>query len=144
MLITLARQPTWHETTLGVLFVDGARECYSLEDAVRDGVKIYGETAIPAGRYRIELGWSPAFKRIMPRLQSVPGFEGVLIHWGNSAADTLGCIITGGQVEDAEHVTASRVAFDKLYATLEAADQAGDQIWIDVRNAIQPADAPTA
>lgn len=134
MLLTLHRQPTASETTLGALWVDGVLECSTLEDAVREGEKVPGKTAISAGRYRVIDVPSPAFKRKMPRLVNVPGFTGVLIHWGNSAEDTLGCIITGSRVADAEHVTGSRAAFDRLYAKIEEACAAGE-CWIEVKEA---------
>jgi hypothetical protein len=136
MEITLNRQPSFEETTLGTLFIDGEFECFTLEDTVRpNGVKIYGETAIPAGRYQVIYVPSQAFGRKMPRLVNIPGFSGVLIHWGNSKEDTLGCIIAGSRVSDAEHVTGSRVAFDALDAKIEKACALGD-VWIDVRDAV--------
>lgn len=139
MILTLNRQPTWSKTTLGILFVDGERECYTLEDQVRPkGEKIYGETAIPAGRYRVIVAPSPSFGRSMPRLVGVPNFEGVLVHWGNSAEDTLGCIITGSAVSDARHVVASRAAFDTLFPKIEAACACGE-VWIEVKDAISVA-----
>ena len=76
--------------TIGRLFIDGAYFCDTLEDTVRDlksdgSGKIYGETAIPTGEYKVMLARSPRFKRILPRLLNVPFFEGILIHSGNYA-----------------------------------------------------------
>jgi hypothetical protein len=118
--------------TIGELYVDGEFECYTLEDAVRDR-KIPGETAIPPGRYQVVLNWSPRFKRILPLLVDVPGFEGVRIHPGNTAADTEGCILVG-RVRDAAAVFQSKDAFDGLFLKLEAATIVGREIWITVRN----------
>jgi hypothetical protein len=118
--------------TIGELYVDGEFECYTLEDAVRDR-KIPGETAIPPGRYQVVLNWSPRFKRILPLLVDVPGFEGVRIHPGNTAADTEGCILVG-RVRGASAVFQSRDAFDALFLKLEAATIVGREIWIEVRN----------
>ena len=84
--------------TIGSLFCGQVRICDTLEDRVRDlekEAKIPGETAIPSGRYKVILNVSPKFKRELPRLVGVPGFEGVLIHRGNTAADTAGCILPG-------------------------------------------------
>ena len=38
---------------------------------------------------------SPKFKRNLPRLIDVPGFDGILIHRGNTDKDTSGCILIG-------------------------------------------------
>lgn len=87
------------EYTIGKMYIDGKYFCDTLEDPVRvlksAKDKVYGDTAIPAGTYKIILGMSPRFKRILPRLQNVPYFEGVLIHRGNTAKDTHGCILVG-------------------------------------------------
>ena len=109
--------------TIGRLFVDGVYECDTLEDTVRqDGVKIAGQTAIPAGKYPVRITYSPRFKKMLPMLDNVPNFTGVRIHTGNTAADTEGCILVGynrvkGRVCD------SRAAFKRLFAKLETAGQ---------------------
>jgi hypothetical protein len=72
--------------------------CNTCEDKVRNiptEPKVPGETAIPAGRYKVTLQYSPHFKRELPYLHDVPYFEGILIHAGNSAKDSKGCILVG-------------------------------------------------
>lgn len=96
----------WGESyTIGSLSIDGKKFCDTLEDKVRDlnknGVfdgdekKVYAETAIPYGTYDIVVDYSPKFKRELPRLQNVKHFEGILIHRGNTAEDSAGCILVG-------------------------------------------------
>jgi hypothetical protein len=89
----IAKKETY---TIGKMYIDGKYFCDTLEDTVRPlGVKIAGKTAIPAGTYKVILAMSPRFKRILPRLLNVLGFDGVLIHRGNTDEDTAGCILVG-------------------------------------------------
>lgn len=91
--------------TIGKLYIDGAYFCDTLEDTDRldkgmtaaqlAAKKIPGQTAIPEGTYKVIVNVSPKFKRLLPRLVNVPGYEGVLIHRGNTPADTAGCILVG-------------------------------------------------
>jgi hypothetical protein len=110
--------------------IDGAFECYTLEDVVRpNGEKVYGQTAIPEGRYQIKLTMSNRFKIVLPLLENVPNFEGVRIHPGNTAADTDGCILVG-QTKTSNSIGSSRVAFDKLFSRLQAHK---GEIWLTVK-----------
>ena len=121
MNLTVKREDFSDARTIGRMSVDGVMLCWTLEDTVRTGPKVYGKTAIPAGSYTVELTQSARFGRVMPLVCEVPGFEGIRIHPGNTAADTEGCILVGlGRAEDA--VTGSRAAFDLLMAKLNDAD----------------------
>ena len=132
MLLALIREPSADGATIGRLSIDGRHECYTCEDVVRPrGQKIYGRTAIPAGRYRVVVTHSPRFRRRLPLLLNVPGFEGIRIHVGNTQHDTEGCILPG-QGRLAASVTQSRIAFDALFAKIEAALAAGDEVWIEI------------
>ena len=95
LLRRIAKKPTY---TIGKLYVDGAYFCDTIEDRVRDlprESKVYGQTAIPAGTYKVIVNMSPKFKRLLPRLLNVPYFDGILIHRGNTEKDSAGCIIVG-------------------------------------------------
>lgn len=108
LLIRIAFKSTY---TIGRLYVDGNYFCDTLEDPVRDlpetcpgtsnntscscKEKLYSETAIPAGTYKVTVDISPKFKRQLPRLHKVPHFTGILIHRGNTAKDSAGCILVG-------------------------------------------------
>ncbi|MDD6173140.1 MAG: DUF5675 family protein [Elusimicrobia bacterium] len=118
--------------TIGKLSIDGKYFCDTLEDTVRaPGVKIPGKTAIPTGKYKIKLTESLRFGRLMPRLENVPGFTGVLIHAGSTAEDTRGCILVGrnrvkGKVLD------SRKTFQKLLRLLFVAERGGEALEIEI------------
>lgn len=83
---------TGDRSVIGDLFTSGTYFCHTLEDELRaEGVKVYGETCIDAGRYEIKVTYSPKFKRQMIAILRVPNFTGIRIHGGNRAKDTLGC-----------------------------------------------------
>lgn len=130
MQLELRRDASRFGATLGRLYVDGRFECYVLEDVVRErpGVAVSawkrpGETAIPVGTYRVVITPSARFGRRLPLLVDVPGFAGVRIHPGNTAADTEGCLLPG-RTRGVATVGESRVAFAALFAKLEAALEA--------------------
>jgi hypothetical protein len=121
-------------STIGVLYVDDVIECLTLEDVARaEGVKIPNETCIPPGRYRIVVNWSPKHKCSMPYLVDVPGFSFIMIHQGNYPENTSGCLLVGTE-KAPDKVLHSDDAFNKLIPKLKAAQDAGEQIWITVRN----------
>ena len=132
MELTLVREPTCEGFTRGELFIDGVPEAFTLEDQVSE-VKIPGETAIPAGRYRVVLTHSPRFKKVLPELLEIPGFKGIRIHSGNDASHTEGCILVG-QRQGKSAVFESKQAMLELMAALDAAVEGGEQIWIEIRN----------
>lgn len=125
MELTLKRIAKKDTYTIGKLYVDGEYFCDTLEDKDRGltsdmsledikKVKVYGQTAIPLGRYRVTMNMSSRFKKVMPLLLYVPGFDGIRIHSGNTAADTQGCILLG-QNKVVGKVINSRIYTDKLY-----------------------------
>src|SRR3954470_16353900 len=100
--LTVIRQASMNGFTPGELLWDGTHECFTCEDVVREipGVpvaqwKIPNETAIPAGRYRVVINFSPRFQKQMPEVLNVPGYTGVRMHIGNKPADTDGCLLVG-------------------------------------------------
>lgn len=85
MKIEVIRHTFTGRSTIGSLYIDKKFECYTLEDVVRTGPKVHGQTAIPEGTYEVQITFSPRFKRDLPLLLNVPNFEGVRIHTGNYA-----------------------------------------------------------
>lgn len=84
--------------TIGKLYVNDEYLCDTIEDRVRDlekEEKVYGETAIPEGTYKVIVNYSPKLKRKLPLLLNVPYFTGIRIHKGVSEKSSAGCIIVG-------------------------------------------------
>ena len=146
MELVLTRRWRAEGATIGTVTVDGVPLCYSLEDPVRarddDGsgmieaaevarVKVPGETAIPAGRYRVEMDASPKFGRV-PHVRSVPGFTDILIHKGNRAVDTRGCILPG-MTRSPAAVGQSGIALSLVVEHIEAAEARGEVVWLEIR-----------
>ena len=132
MKIRVVREQYRPGSTIGRMFVDGVFECFTLEDGIRTN-KVYGETAIPAGSYSVVVNYSPRFKTSLPLVQNVPNFEGIRIHPGNTAANTLGCILVGRNWRSgAEEVTASRLAFEPLRRKIVDAIARGEVVRLGV------------
>lgn len=121
----IAKRDTY---TIGKLYVDGEYFCDTIEDRDRGlndsmsveeikKIKVYGETAIPTGRYRVTLSYSIKFKKMLPEILNVKGFAGIRIHSGNTAKDSLGCILVGKNTVVGQ-VTSSRATFDRLMLKL--------------------------
>ena len=140
MILTLrriAKRPTY---TIGKLYINGDWFCDTIEDTDRSlydymdettikAQKIFCETAIPYGLYKVILTMSPKYKRIMPRLLNVKAFDGILIHSGNTEKDSCGCIIVGKNKERGK-VLESRATFNKLMKLFE---QEKGAIYIEVK-----------
>ena len=94
MKLELTRVFIAEDYTIGHLAIDGEHFCDTLEDVPRD-IKIPDRTCIPKGSYKVVINYSNRFKKSMPHLLNVPGFEGIRIHPGNNADDTSGCILVG-------------------------------------------------
>lgn len=146
--------------SIGAASVDGAHEMFTCEDRTRlhckwcneqvwlntpncsvkktghewvAEPKVPKETAIPLGRY--ELKMEPSVKyggKLMPRLQNVPGFVGILMHPGNDENDTEGCIVVG-VTRDLVRILNSRLAFEKLLLKINAALARGEQVFVTVK-----------
>lgn len=142
MKLELKRKALMDTYTVGDLFINDVFFCNILEDKVRDfnkdgdlndkgEDKVYGETAIPYGTYSIDLTYSNRFKKILPLIEDVPGFEGIRIHSGNSAADSHGCLLCGNNTEKGK-VTDSRKVFEKLMIRLVDAHEMKETITIKI------------
>lgn len=128
MNLTLIRKYKLPTYTIGKLYIDGEYFCDTLEDKDRgltDGmtvseiskIKVKKETAIPTGTYKVTITYSNRFKKNMPLINDVKGFEGIRIHSGNTDKDTEGCILVGfNKIKG--NVINSRDTYNKLFSIL--------------------------
>lgn len=153
MNIKLKRIAKKSDYTIGKIYIDGVYFCDSIEDKDRGlkqsmtldqikKIKVMHKTAIPTGTYEITLKVkSPKYSKksyfvnlcnaFMPRLLNVPGYEGVLIHTGNTQDDSSGCIVVG-QNKVVGKVINSKQTFEKLYPVLKQASDKGEKITITI------------
>ena len=153
MKIKVERKWKKETYTIGRLYINEKFFCNTLEDMDRglkqsDPIttiqkkKVYGETAIPTGKYKIEMNVvSPKYNAVkwyqdlckgkMPRLLDVPCFEGVLIHTGNTPLDTFGCILVGENKAKGKLIN-SRETFKNLYKQLRTAADNKEEITIEI------------
>lgn len=133
MKIKVSRFQLDADVTLGKLSINDVFRCYTCEDTVRapEAPKVFGQTAIPAGVYNVEITHSPHFGRDLPLLDAVPNFSGVRIHPGNTAADTEGCILVGRGLLP-KGVSESRAAFEPLFAEIQSALAAGERVTLEI------------
>lgn len=144
MELTLNTKTKLPMKTVGELLIDGVKFCDTLEDRERLawslmpfrqllGTKVFGATAIPAGRYEVVLTYSERFKRTLPLLLKVPQFDSIRIHGGNTEADTEGCILIGKLDPKTQTIYGAKTLglLDKLMARLYPASKTG-KIFITV------------
>lgn len=132
---TLTRHPSQGAATIGQWYMPGFN-CYTLEDQVREVPgrpvtewKVPGATAIPRGRYKVVIDWSNRFKRNMPHILGVEGFDGIRVHSGATAADTEGCVCVGDRVgADGASISGglARHVFDDFFLCLQQALTKGE------------------
>lgn len=134
MKLKLERKYLNSTYTIGKLYVNDEYFCDVIEDAVRQ-VKIYGKTAIPYGTYDIIMSlsphFSPIYKRKVPELMKVPGFENIRIHAGNTASDTLGCLIVGENKIKGKVIN-SLSTMKKLFDVMDIAVANNESIQIEI------------
>lgn len=142
MKLLLKRIALRESYTIGKLYIDGTYFCDTCEDRVRDinkdgdlndagEGKVYGQTAIPYGTYKVTLDvQSPKYsqraayawcKGYLPRLLDVPHFEGILIHSGNDATHSAGCILVGENKVRGQVIN-SMATLKRLVNLLKSAD----------------------
>lgn len=154
MILRVERTYRGPQYTIGHLYIDGKFFSDTLEDPDRGltqtmplsqikAAKIKGDTCIPYGKYTVNMNtvsakysntakykYAAIAKGKMPRVMNVPGFEGILIHAGNTQVDTEGCLLVGFNKAKGR-VLNSQDTWQKLYTKLKAASDKGEVITIE-------------
>tara|TARA_R110002167_G_scaffold86698_2_gene234561 strand:- start:13938 stop:14414 length:477 start_codon:yes stop_codon:yes gene_type:complete len=139
-------------STNGLLFdvSDGKNTflCYTLEDEDRLE-KVYGKTRIPEGEYNIcfrsvggfNTRYSKRFAGIhmgMLEIMDVTGFTNILIHCGNNAEDTAGCLLLGDSQTNNLNLKGgfignSVTAYMRVYQHISSALESGEDVVINYK-----------
>lgn len=158
MDIVVKRKIKGANFTIGELSIDGKFFCYTLENTDKglndrmsvaeiESKKVYGKMAIPTGTYELAMNVvSPRFNEQgnksqylsignkLPRLQNVKGFDGILIHIGNYAKDSEGCILVGSFYNESQGtISDSKNTFFELYDILADAEKQGKEIKVTIK-----------
>lgn len=141
------------EYTIGRLYINGVKFSETLEDCDRGltqdmpleeikAKKVYGKTAIPTGTYEIDMNtispkfqarsWAKPYGGKLPRLIGVKGFEGVLLHVGNTASDSSGCLLVGKNSIKGMITDSSRTFMSLMSKYLLPAKVRGEKITISI------------
>jgi len=152
MKLEVLRFNSSDDFTTGLLFdvTDNVRSflCYTLEDQAQTK-KVYGETRIPSGTYKLTLRAEGGFHsryaakfgdwhRGMIYVNDVPNFEYILWHIGNDDDDTAGCLLVGKTSQD-NFIGSSTNAYKEIYPPIRDAILNGDDVsvtYIDYDGAI--------
>lgn len=141
-MFTLKREIFTELSTIGKLYFNNKFICYILEDKDRkikqtdsidyiNKIKVHSKTCIPYGKYEIQLTFSNRFKKVLPLLLNVPGFEGVRIHPGNTDKDTEGCLLPG-KTFSKDFVGQSRQAFMEVFNIIEKELKENNKLYIEI------------
>jgi len=151
MKLTVKRFADNSDTTLGILFIDGVFECFTVEDEERQ-TKVMGETRVPNGTYDIKLRSVGGFhNRYSAKYGSMHkgmlcvhnkpnwilenagmSFQYILIHTGNTDEHTAGCLLVNDAVSGKTFTGSSSVdAYKKVYPKVASALESGDSVTIE-------------
>lgn len=154
MRLTLKRRYKGTDYTIGSLYVNDTYVCDTLEDRDRglaQGMsvlsikarKVFGKTAIPTGTYEIDMDtvstkfkskmWASPYGGKIPRLLDVKGFSGVLMHVGNTASDSLGCVLVGENRVKGQVINSAKTFKSLMDNHLLPAHKRGEKITITIK-----------
>ena len=152
MDVDVVRYNSKEEFTDGLFFINGIFQVHTLEDEFRTK-KIFGETRIPKGRYKIKLRteggfhqrylkkYGGDFHKGMLHVVDVPNFKHVLIHIGNSSDDSAGCLLVGmnNSADEIGFIGNSSEAYKKIYPQIVDTIISGEEVFINYYDRIYEA-----
>ena len=121
-MIDLLRVEYTTRCVRGVWLVNGHLQCATLENPWKDNQQ--NISCIPEGTYDFTRTDSIRFGETF-EIGGVQGRTRILIHWGNTAADTEGCVLLGteiGTLSGEPAVLRSRAAFQRFMTLMNAMD----------------------
>lgn len=152
MKITVLRYNSDSDHTNSVMLIDGKFECYGLEDEFRN-IKVWGETRIPNGIYKIEFRkvggfhnryskrYGNSWHKGMLEIKDVPNFTYVLIHKGNDDDDTAACYLVGdSNARGNNWIGDSASAYERMYPKIRNALMKGEEATIEFLTLDNPYD----
>lgn len=117
-VVVLLRNRSDKNGTFGVLYVNGKAEAVTCEDPWN--MNLRNKSCIPEGKYRCVPHSGPKYSNVW-EITNVPNRSAILIHHGNTIADTQGCVLVGlryGELNGLPAVLQSRPAMMKLRSIL--------------------------
>ena len=128
--------------TIGRMSLNGVYFCDTLEDTDRGlnaamsvdeilAKKIKAQTAIPTGKYDVILTFSPRFKRVLPLLLNVPGYQYIRVHNGKRPDSTEGCLLVGENKVKGQVIN-SRATLERLMSVLLECEKRKEKIIITI------------
>jgi hypothetical protein len=146
MIVKLIRFSSQENSTLGLLYIDGGFQCFTIEDEFRTE-KVMHETRIPEGIYELGIRdeggfherYKSKFKGIhkgMIQVMDVPNFEYILLHIGNWEDQTSGCLLLGNSakqnVTGSGMVIESKIAYLRVYPLIMRQLQKGKKVYLNI------------
>lgn len=128
--------------TIGQMSLNNEYFCDTLEDTDRGlkntmsvdeilSKKRKGITAIPTGEYDVILTFSPKFKRVLPLLLNVPGYQYIRVHHGNLPSSTDGCLLVGENKIKGQIIN-SRATLERLMSVLLECEKKKEKVTITI------------
>lgn len=144
MEIVVERKYKKENYTIGHVYINGEYFCDCLEDKDRNltqnmtvaeinAVKEYGNTAIPTGRYKLMPYDSPKFGCVLPMVVAVLGFSYILIHWGNTIAHTLGCLLFGRNKAIGKVLNSRKTIEELMQKHINPAWERDEEVWLEIK-----------